>query len=212
MNTIGSMLATIMGGEREAKIELATLADTKHLYAVGPLAGLVGEITIINSRPSLARVGANGAVSIDQAFSAGAPFLVWTNVERWKEEELPESVQSLTDLETHLSRILADRKLPDAFPFTISGRVRSIGYHVLNADPRSPLPSGPQAHSAIQARFETGPSDVTLVGFYSTIHQGVFIHRGAVTHIHFQDRDNAQSGHVDDLEFGAGPFILKTPL
>lgn len=205
------MHATIMAGERDAKIDLATLSERKNLYALGPMTGLAGEITVIDSRPSLARVGPSGAPQIEQSFEGGAPFLVWSSVRNWRDHALPASVQSVADLEGHLSKLAAEKGWPAAFPFTIAGRFDTIHFHILNAKPDAPFPAGQAAHREIQARFESGPSQATLIGFFSTAHEGVFIHRGALTHIHFQDRDSALSGHVDELALGAGPFVLKTP-
>lgn len=211
LETVGSMHATMMGGERDAKIDLASLADKKDLYAVGPIVGLSGEITIIDGIPALASVGPEGTVQVRTSFDTGAPFLVWTQVGSWQEEDLPRDVRSIAELETFLSRRAAEEGLGEAFPFLLSGDATNIGYHILNADPETAQTAGMEAHKKFQAHFEIGPSDVTLVGFYSTTHQGVFVHRGALTHIHFVSADGAQSGHVETVDFGAGAFVLSLP-
>lgn len=211
VETFGSMHATIMAGERDAEIDLEIFSDFDHLYALGPMTGLRGEITVIDGRPSLAHVGPSGAIEVEGSFRTGAPFLVWASVPDWQDQALPASVQSVADLDRYLSRRAAERGLGDAVPFTITGHVDNVRFHVLNAAPDAPPAAGPEAHSAIQAHFESGPAEVTFVGFYSTTHQGIFFHRGALTHIHFQNRDNSQSGHVEDIAFGARPIVLRLP-
>lgn len=211
LESVGSMHATVMDGERDAKIELASLADKQGLYAVGPIAGLSGEITIIDSIPTLASVDPDGAVQVRTSFDTGAPFLVWAEVSSWREEDLPRDVRSIADLEAFLSGRAAEEGLGEAFPFLLRGEAANVGFHVLNADPETPHAAGMQAHKEIQAHFDTGRSGVTLVGFYSTTHQGVFVHRGALTHIHFISADGLQSGHVESVDFGEGRFVLSLP-
>lgn len=211
LETIGSMHATVMDGERDAKIELASLADKQGLYAVGPIAGLSGEITIIDSIPTLASVGPDGAVQVRSSFDTGAPFLVWAEVSAWREEDLPRDVRSIAELEAFLSRRAAEEGLGEAFPFLLRGEAANVGFHVLNADPEIPHAAGMQAHKEIQAHFDTGRSGVTLVGFYSTTHQGVFVHRGALIHIHFISADGLKTGHVESVDFGEGSFVLSLP-
>jgi hypothetical protein len=46
--------------------------------------------------------------------------------------------------------------------------------------------------------------EVTLVGFWSSQHQGIFTPMGTNMHAHFQTRDNKVSGHVQDLKLAQG--------
>jgi hypothetical protein len=73
---IGAMRDAIMMGRREATLDLRTLKDQSHLYGVGPIDGLTGEVTIADSRPSLARVGPDHRVNVTENFEAGVPFFV----------------------------------------------------------------------------------------------------------------------------------------
>src|SRR5260370_29637239 len=54
---IGGMRDAIMMGRSEATLDLRTLKDPSHLYGVGPIDGLPGEVPIYDNRPSLAPVG-----------------------------------------------------------------------------------------------------------------------------------------------------------
>ena len=55
---IGSLREAVMMGKRTILLDLRTLKDQPHLYGIGPIEGLAGEVTITNGRPALARVGA----------------------------------------------------------------------------------------------------------------------------------------------------------
>src|ERR1700756_4882798 len=59
---IGGQRDTIMNGKLAAALDLRTLAERRHLYGIGPIEQLRGEVTIADSRPALARVGSDGAV------------------------------------------------------------------------------------------------------------------------------------------------------
>ena len=52
---IGAQRETIMNGKLAAALDLNTLAGRAHLYGLGPLEQLRGEVTIADSRPALAR-------------------------------------------------------------------------------------------------------------------------------------------------------------
>jgi hypothetical protein len=93
----GAQRETIMNGKLAAELDLKTLAKRPHLYCVGPIEQLRGEITIVDSRPALARVGPYGAVEVTQSFDVGAPFLVWAEVPRWVERPIrPKSAATKT--------------------------------------------------------------------------------------------------------------------
>ena len=82
---VGAMRDAIMMGRREATLDLRTLKHQSHLYGVGPIEGLTGEVTIADSRPSLARVGPDHRVHVAETFEAGVPFFVWAEVPAWRD-------------------------------------------------------------------------------------------------------------------------------
>jgi hypothetical protein len=47
----------------------------------------------------------------------------------------------------------------------------------------------------------TSGERVTIIGFYSKAHEGVFTHHGSYAHLHIL-LPNGDSGHVDELEVG----------
>jgi len=204
---IGAQRETIMNGKLAAALDLNTLAGRAHLYGLGPLEQLRGEVTISDSRPALARVAPDGTVSVTRSFAAGAPFFVWAEVPRWIETPIPTEIRSFEDLERFVPRAANDAGL-DAekpLPFLVTGREDLIEFHILNriGDP----PHNMEEHKKIQIKFELALAEATIVGFHSTRHRGIFTPGDSNIHIHFQTPDNNRSGHIQKLEIGEGAIL-----
>jgi acetolactate decarboxylase len=201
---IGAQRETIMNGKLAAALDLRTLADRRHLYGLGPLEHLRGEATIADSRPGLARVGLDGMVKVTRGFDAGVPFFVWAEVPRWVETPIPAEIRSFENLEPFIPRA-ADAAGLDAeqpLPFLVKGRQYLIEFHILNRIGHAP--HNTEVHEKIKIKFDLAEVDATIVGFHSTRHRGVFTPGDSNIHIHFQTRDNSQSGHIERLKIGDG--------
>jgi acetolactate decarboxylase len=204
---IGAQRETIMNGKLAAALDLKSLADLPHLYDLGPIEQLRGEVTIVDSRPAQARVAPDGTVNVTGSFDAGVPFFVWAEVPQWIRMPIPAAVRSFEDLERFLPRAAEANGL-DAekpLPFLVAGREDLIEYHILNriGDP----PHNMEAHKKIQIAFELARVEATIVGFHSTRHRGVFTPGDSNIHIHFQTPDNSNSGHIQKVEVGDGATL-----
>jgi hypothetical protein len=62
----GSIREAIMTGKRDAVLDLRTLKGTSHLWGLGALGGLTGEITIADGLSLLARVGTNRSIQVTE--------------------------------------------------------------------------------------------------------------------------------------------------
>ena len=202
LSFVGSQRQTIMTGDRAAHLDIRTLKGRPHLYGIGPIEGMTGEVTIADGRPSLARVGADHVVHVTETYDAGAPFFVWAEVSAWQLQELPDEKQTYTDLEKFVGEAGARAGLTQAFPFVMTGRPELIDFHIVNATPETV--TGMEAHKKIQIPFDLHNQDVTFVGFWSSRHQGIFTPMGTNMHVHFQTPDNTASGHVQGLELAQG--------
>jgi acetolactate decarboxylase len=208
LSFVGSQRQTIMTGDRAAHLDLRTLKGRPHLYGIGPIEGLTGEVTIADSRPSLARVGADHLVHVTESYEAGVPFFVWAEVSTWQSQELPKEIQTYAELEKFVGEAGARAGLTQAFPFAVTGRPELIDFHIVDATPDT-VP-GMEGHKKIQIPFELRGQDVTFVGFWSSQHQGVFTPMGTNMHAHFQTLDNKVSGHVQGLKLAHG-LMLSLP-
>jgi acetolactate decarboxylase len=202
LSFVGSQRQTILTEDRAAHLDLRTLRGRQHLYGIGPIQGLSGEVTIADSRPSLARVGADHLVHVTESYDAGVPFFVWAEVPAWQTQGLPDEVRSYGDLEKFVGEAGAKAGLTQAFPFVMKGRPELIDFHIVNATPDTP--PGMEAHRKIQIPFELRRQEAIFVGFWSSQHQGIFTPMGTNMHVHFQTPNNDVSGHVQGLKLAQG--------
>lgn len=61
---IGAQRETIMNGKLAAALDLKTLAGRTHLYGLGPIEQVRGEVTIADSCSALAHVAPDGTVNV----------------------------------------------------------------------------------------------------------------------------------------------------
>ena len=161
-----------MNGKLAAAVDLRKLANTAHLYGLGPLEELRGEVTIVDSRPSLARVNSAGIVEVTQSYDGGAPFLVWAEVAAWRDLPIPADVRSFADLEAFVPRAAESTGLDPQtpLPFMLRGRQTLVEFHVLNrvGDP----PHSMEQHKKIQATFDLENVDATIITSPSSTKNG----------------------------------------
>jgi acetolactate decarboxylase len=207
---IGGQRETIMNGKLAAVLDLKTLAGRQHLYGIGPIEQLRGEVTIASSRPALARVASDGTVKVTESFEAGVPFFVWAEVPLWHHVPIPAEVRSFQDLESFVPKAAGEVGLDvdKPLPFLVRGRERLIEFHVLNRI--GDAPHGMEMHKKVQVTFELEDAEMIIVGFHSTKHRGIFTPGDSNIHIHFQTLDNSKSGHIQKLQLGEGA-ILSLP-
>jgi hypothetical protein len=74
----------VLGGDVEGKVDLRSLTQQPHLYALGPRAGVSGEITVFDGEPSVARV-VDRQVHVTADADHAACFLVYDHVSVWRD-------------------------------------------------------------------------------------------------------------------------------
>ena len=203
----GAQREVIQGGDLSARISLRDLEDQRALYAVGPQAGLVGELTVVDSRPYVAHVQ-SGRSAINENWAAGACFLVYASVPHWQPGDVQHEVANLLDLETVLADVARRAGIDPSKPFAfrVQGEVAALAYHILNRT--DVLPHNEERHEAIKAHFLLKNVSIDGIGFYSESHTGIFIPKGKRIHVHFVSSSLAESGHVDAIQFARAPSLL----
>lgn len=197
-------LREVHSGASHSRLALSTLAGLPHLYALGPLAGLRGEITILDSAPIISTVEGE-AITINSSLEHQAALLVYAQVERWQELPIPEEVETLAALEAFLQRSARELGLVAPVPFLLKGSA-AVTFHVL----REGAPSE-QGHAMNRLTRSLESATIEVLGFYSEQHQGVFTHHDSRTHMHLATADRAQAGHLDALQLKPGA-VLSLPL
>ena len=205
---VGSQREAMMMGKRAAALDLRTLKGRPHLYGLGPLEWLSGEVTISDQRPSLTRIGPDRALQVTESYEGGVSFFVWAEVPAWDMQPVPAGVETFRHLETFVAEAGRRYGLTQAFPFLITGSAERVEFHVGNATPDTP--PGMEAALRTAVPFTLQRQQATYVGFWSNQHRGVFTHADQDIHVHLQTPDNKISGHVDALRFG-GDMQLGLP-
>lgn len=209
VSIVGEMRNVMHKGELFGTIDLDTISNKSHLYGLGPVEFLQGEILIVNGKSYISKVFTDSTMNVEESFKVKAPFFVYSNVEKWVEKEVPDSVQTIQQLELFLDAVTKDAIRP--FAFRLIATVDSADIHIVN------LPLGTEVHSPEEAHqnqktYKVKNSEAEIIGFFSTEHAGVFIHHDSFIHMHLITKDKEQMGHVDKMDLKQGAFKLYLPL
>jgi acetolactate decarboxylase len=201
----GAMMNVLRKGELAGTINLDTISNKEHLYGIGPVEYLKGELMILDGRSFQSTVAANGAVTVKETFATKAPFFVYANVDKWNELALPDSVRTIPQLESFLDQSTKSHSRP--FAFRLTATFEKAELHVMN------LPPGTAVHSPEDARknqltVKLKKQAAELLGFFSTEHQAVFTHHDSFVHIHILTADKKQMGHLETMEIRKGTAKL----
>ncbi|MBF0559678.1 MAG: acetolactate decarboxylase [Nitrospirae bacterium] len=218
---IGAQKDIFVSGKAASVVSLEDLEGHKGLYAMGPVDGLDGEITIIDSKAYITKVRGSDYV-VDNTFKHGAFFLVWTEQSKWTDVPVPDNVKGYVDLQRFVkSRAqAAGIDVTKPFPFLLSGTPAEIKWHV-NIDRTEGNPITKELFAKSKEHFVIKNEPVDIIGFYSEQHGGVFMTKYApaipessgmtnAIHIHFVSRVSKAAGHIDELTLG-GNTVLRLP-
>src|SRR5229473_2894910 len=131
----GSIREAIMMGKRDAVLDLRTLKGTSHLWGLGALGGLTGEITIADGLSLLARVGTDRSIQVTEGYDGDATICVWAEVPSWQTTSVPPDIRTYSELEMFVGDIGKKAGLSQAFPFVVTGRPKQMDFHVVDAKP-----------------------------------------------------------------------------
>lgn len=114
----GAMSNVMHKGELFGTIYLDTISDKTHLYGLGPEEYLSGELLIIDGKSYKSNVLTDTTMRVEETYNVKAPFFVYANVNKWQEQNLPDSVQTARQLETYIGEITKNSVPPFAFKLT----------------------------------------------------------------------------------------------
>jgi hypothetical protein len=191
-------------------VDLKSTINGKNNYAVGAIAGGIGEITIIDNKVYL-DYGKDGLGKSLNTIpkNTQAVLLATTKVKKWQDTKI---INDLTKKEL-FAEILKQAKIQGfsektPFPFLLKGQFESLKIHAIAS--QNPKFGG---HGSKQKLFHMAKDELidevaTIVGFYSAGSQGVYTHPGESWHMHAVIENI--SGHIDGLQTGEN-VILKLP-
>lgn len=198
INIVGEMKNVMWKGQLQGTINLDTIANKEHLYGFGPVEYLAGELLIIDGKSYQSTVVNDSVMKVEENFKVKAPFFAYANIDKWKEEKLPDSIQTMKQLEDYLT--ISTKKIKQPFMFKLKGVVDSASIHIVNLPKGSKVTSPEQAHKGqINYIIKNEPSEV--IGFFSTEHKAIFTHHDTFLHMHLITQDKSKMGHIDALTF-----------
>jgi acetolactate decarboxylase len=202
-------LRTIMSGNIEPVIRLDSLSSRKHLYALGAVENLNGEIQIFDGVPSNSYV-VDGSLRIRDSYNLKAALLVYAEVEAWNSFQIS-TKKSKNDLETIIFETAKNNgiNVEKPFPFLLKGTVATIDWHVINWIKGDTIHSH-KKHKDSGLNGTLKNPKVEIIGFYSSKHKAVFTHHTSNMHMHFKTENKTIAGHIDDLMLKKN-ITLKLP-
>ncbi|MFW6053682.1 MAG: acetolactate decarboxylase [Persicimonas sp.] len=196
---VGDRRTILEQGDLEGKIELGSLSDHSNLFAVGPVAGLRGEITIYNGQPSISTV-VDGRPHIDESLAYEGIFLAYADVPEWKAIPLKQPVEGSAEIEALIleQARAAGVDVDRPFPFRLEGTAEQLDYHIIFKS--DDAPHNHTEHQKAKKKFDIEQRQVQIVGFAVPEGEvGVYTPASGRIHMHFQLPDNSESGHVDHV-------------
>ena len=209
IHIVGAMKNVMRKGELFGTLNLDSLRNKEHLYGLGPVDYLRGELMIVDGKCYKSSVLPNGEMKLEETFEVKAPFFGYTQIENWNEIKMPDSIHSIIQLENYLNAKTSNRIRP--FFFLMKGKVDQAKIHVVNLPKGSVVHSPEEAHIG-QANYTLKNKEVVIVGFFSTEHQTIFTHHSTFVHMHLITNDLLQMGHIDELIITPKRMRLLLPL
>ena len=207
----GSRLTLIEQGQLEGVVSLDTITKKRDFYALGPVAGLQGEITVYDNDISIAKVK-DGKPQTNNSLNTEAIFLITAEARQWEEFKVGQPLSGLTAVEEYVRDLLikSGQDTAKATVFRIEGQVEELEYHIIWKT--DDLPHNMAAHKKAKVKYQLQDEAVKIVGFWvDKQREGKFTHPGKRTHLHFIGVDSETSGHIDGilLPKGARIFLPK---
>lgn len=197
----GALREIIHEGKTGATVSLGALLPNPDLCAVGALADLAGEVTIVAGRAYLSHPDGDEAwVEVESRTDAAATLLVAAEVPAWQSVVTEREIR-FDELDREIEALARAARLDvgERFPFLVEGRVEDLQWHVVDGRRLPPGPSSHEEHVAAGVKASRARTPAVLVGFYSAHDQGVFTHMGSTTHVHCVVEGPLAAGHVDHV-------------
>ena len=205
---VGEMKNVMWKGQLYGNIKLDTITNKTNLYGLGPVEYLSGEILIIDGKSYISTVVFDTTMKVEETYNINAPFFGYSNISKWTEQVLPDSIQTIQQLETYLDKVT--KNSPRPFMFKLSGTVEQATIHIVNLPKGSKVSSPDEAHKG-QKNYELKNEQSEIIGFFSTEHKAIFTHHDTFLHMHLISVDRQKMGHLDEVLFKKGTMKLYLP-
>jgi acetolactate decarboxylase len=204
----GQLRAIMHEGRSEPVVTLKEANGGGHVFAVGALSGLRGEITVDDGQIWLAYAAAGKVnTTVGAASDEAAALLVATSVPLWQLVTLPAAIAAATlDAEVEMAAQRAGLATNRSIPVVVEGTLTDLVWHVMNGPPLN-RGAGHDDHLRTALTGREARVQGKLIGFFSPNAQGVFTHMGQKTHFHVVLPNRPLTAHVDSVGLAAGATI-----
>jgi acetolactate decarboxylase len=209
VQVIGEMRRMFTAHDIGANVELARINKHPHLYALGPVAGLRGEVTVLDGQVFVSAVNGNQPkVTIDPAVKT--VFLVYSYVPAWRSVKIPANIVTENDLASFLE---AQMPKDTRSAFRVRGTAETARYHIQNYKGAAKDLTH-KAHDEAKSFYELENAPVELLGFFTNREEdgGTFVHMGQTTHVHLISEDRKHMGHLESIRLRFGAELLLPQL
>jgi len=208
----GSMREALGQQRSEGRVKLTEFSKKANYLGIGALAGLAGEVTILDHRTIISTVGQDGKpkpskVDISQL---QATMFVGAQVDDWIEIVASQPMNQ-KEFEAWLRKSAEGLGLnPKApFMFKIAGDLQNVRLHIINGacplHARIHKKSLPKGQLPYEGEFKTLPAEV--VGVYASDAVGKLTHPDTEIHSHVVYSDGAGNGltaHLEEFSIAKG--------
>lgn len=208
VTVVGQMRNVMWKGQLSGTIYLDTLTNKNNLYGLGPVEYLTGELLILDGTSYESTVISDTIMKVAETYDVSAPFFAYATIPAWTSNPLPDTIESILQLERFLDKLPGSLSRP--FMFRLSGSVERAMIHVVNLPKGSQVSSPDDSHEG-QLNDDIHDVQVEILGFFSKNHRGIFTHHDSFVHMHLITADLKKMGHLDEVHFRKGSMTLNLP-
>ncbi len=209
VKTAGALSNIMRKGDFSAHLSLDTVSRPG-LYGLGPAAGLKGELIILDGQVYSSRWDGKELRSGVNKVSDAA-MLVYSHVKKWDTIRVKAGIRDFAALQLLVEETASSRGIGPytAFPFMMETEPQLAGFHVI-AWKEGELHSMDN-HRAFAMEGSYQSRRLTLLGFYSGRHHGIFTHHSTNMHIHLLEKESGTVGHLDKMVV-EGELVIYLPV
>jgi len=208
VHVVGAMKNVKWKGQLYATLDLDTINPKTHLFGLGPVEYLKGEILVLDGAIYQSNVQADSSMIVREVNRVKAPFFAYAHIAFWESKSLPDHITTIPQLENYLEKLSKDPTKPTFFRLT--GTFASVSIHVVNLPDGSKVSSPEEAHVG-RIDYPLGETIGEILGFFSTAHKTIFTHHDTWLHLHLLTQDKRMMGHVDEVTFKPGSLKIWLP-
>ncbi|MBK9730614.1 MAG: hypothetical protein IPO83_04895 [Chitinophagaceae bacterium] len=198
---VGELEKLIRDGDLTTHAKLKELTAQPNLYAIGNTTNNEGFITVINGKCYASSVDTARQLMIDSSCNSEATLLLYSNVTKWKQFEIPADIVTLKQLEQFISNMAAKYNVSKtaAFCFRLNGTAAAINWHVVKWRANMKEITYKKMHTlGLTGSLTNEP--VEVIGFYSKESKEIFVHQETVLNMHFVNHDHSIAARIEDIK------------